>query len=133
MVMKLLKSIIPIILLTIFIAPAYGGDMSTPVLIGFSKDGRYVAFERYGIQDGSGYAYSDIYIVNVYKNSWASRPFRLSEDLVETHGTGDTAEAIIRKKNVQRAFTTLNRFGIIKGNKGRIVHRTKKSKEPWVL
>ena len=38
--------------------------------IGFSPDARYFAFEQYGHQDGSGFAYSDIYVIDIPSDSW---------------------------------------------------------------
>ncbi|MEX0628372.1 MAG: DUF2259 domain-containing protein [Cucumibacter sp.] len=45
-------------------------------LIGYSPDGRYFAFEEFGIQDGSGFAYSSVYVVDLAEDDWAAGPFR---------------------------------------------------------
>lgn len=39
---------------------------------GFSSDqmGRYFAFEEFGVQDGSGFPYSNIFIVDLEKDEW---------------------------------------------------------------
>jgi predicted secreted protein len=50
---------------------AFGGDAADLHFIGFSEDGKYLAFEQYGIQDGSGFAYAEIILVNVPENSFA--------------------------------------------------------------
>ena len=39
-------------------------------IIGYSPDSRYFAFEQYGVQDGSGFPYADIFIVDLASNSW---------------------------------------------------------------
>jgi predicted secreted protein len=52
--------------------PAKAGDRAQLDLIGYSEDGRYFAFEEYGIQDGSGFAYSSIYIIDLVKDAWVS-------------------------------------------------------------
>lgn len=51
-------------------APALAGDRAVIEFIGFSEDNRYFAFEEFGIQDGSGFAYSSIYIVDLAEDSW---------------------------------------------------------------
>jgi predicted secreted protein len=38
--------------------------------LGFSNDSRYFAFEQYGIQDGSGFAYADVYVLDVTQDNW---------------------------------------------------------------
>ena len=50
--------------------PALAGDRALIEFIGFSEDSRYFAFEEFGIQDGSGFAYSSIYIVDLTTDSW---------------------------------------------------------------
>lgn len=58
-------------------APALAGDAALSNFIGFSSDGRYFAFEEYGVQDGSGFAYSTIYLVDLPEDKWMpSSPFR---------------------------------------------------------
>jgi predicted secreted protein len=52
------------------VAPAYAADGSQLRAIGFSPDGRYFAFEQYGIQDGSGSAYADIFVLDTEKDAW---------------------------------------------------------------
>ena len=38
--------------------------------IGYSKNLRYFAFEEFGIQDGSGFAYSDIFMIDLSEDRW---------------------------------------------------------------
>lgn len=49
---------------------AVAGDYASRDVIGFSPDGRYFAFEQYGVQDGSGFPYSEIFIVDTNDDSW---------------------------------------------------------------
>jgi predicted secreted protein len=49
---------------------ALAGDRALVDIIGYSQDARYFAFEEFGIQDGSGFAYSSIYIVDLKTDSW---------------------------------------------------------------
>jgi predicted secreted protein len=62
---------------------AKAADNAERAVIGFSPDGRYFAFEQYGVQDGSGFPYSEIFIVDLDANQWMKgSPFRerLEED-----------------------------------------------------
>jgi predicted secreted protein len=51
-------------------------------LIGYSPDSRYFAFEQFGVQDGSGFPYWDVFIVDLKTNEWVKgSPYRaLVED-----------------------------------------------------
>ena len=48
------------------------GDDATFTSLGLSPQGRYFAFAQYGEQDGSGFPYAEIYIVDVKKNSFVA-------------------------------------------------------------
>lgn len=69
---------------------AAAGDMALADFIGFSHDARYFAFEEYGVADGSGSAYSSIYIVDLAQDRWAggspfhNEGFEDSQTLAET-------------------------------------------------
>jgi predicted secreted protein len=43
---------------------ASAGDFAHFQSLGFSEDGRVYAFEEYGVQDGSGFPYSNIYFID---------------------------------------------------------------------
>lgn len=53
---------------------AIAGDNSAIDFIGFSQDDRYFAFEQYGVFDGSGYPYSDIFIVDTTADEIVETP-----------------------------------------------------------
>lgn len=55
---------------------AGGAERADLNLVGYSADGRYFAFEEFGIQDGSGFAYSSIFVVDLGEDAWAAGPFR---------------------------------------------------------
>ena len=44
--------------------PASAGDSAQLQVIGYSADGKVFGFEEYGIQDGSGFAYSHIFLID---------------------------------------------------------------------
>lgn len=77
-------------------APAMAGDRALLDLIGYSEDGRYFAFEEYGVQDGSGFAYSSIYIIDLKEDAWVvGTPFTEQADDEETalHQIRQTVQA----------------------------------------
>ncbi|HFC05118.1 MAG TPA: DUF2259 domain-containing protein [Rhizobiales bacterium] len=47
------------------------GNTADRNIIGFSPDGTWFAFEEYGINDGSGAPFTNIYVINVDKDEWA--------------------------------------------------------------
>ena len=56
---------------------ALAGDLAKREIHGFSIDGGLFAFEEYGVQDGSGFPYSNIYVIDTTTDQWtAGSPFR---------------------------------------------------------
>lgn len=65
-------------------APARAGDRALIDVIGYSEDLRHFAFEEFGVQDGSGFAYSSLYVVDLVEDKWvAGTPFRERADSEE--------------------------------------------------
>ncbi len=66
------------------VGPAVAADSALMVPIGYSQNLRYFAFEEFGIQDGSGFAYSSIYVIDIAQDHWVvGTPIRVvaeSED-----------------------------------------------------
>lgn len=94
---------------------ASAGDFANLNFIGFSKDGRYLAFEEYGTQDGSGFPYSNIYFVEVQKNSFAAKAITVRID-------SETAtERQARAKAKLAAAATLRKLRILERNTGTAV------------
>ena len=79
---------------------AYFGEMGEKALlniIGYSEDGRYFSFEEYGIQDGSGFAYSSIYIIDLSDDSWVvGTPIRVIDKEMD-----ETSEAVTLLANAR--------------------------------
>lgn len=64
-------------LLAGFSGPSLAGDRALIDYIGYSADGRYFAFEEYGVQDGSGFPYANIYVIDLPADKWVGgSPFR---------------------------------------------------------
>lgn len=55
------------------------GERAERQILGFSPDGRYFAFEQFGVQDGSGFPYSDIFVIDTTTDEWvAGSPFHVT-------------------------------------------------------
>ena len=58
--------------------PVHAGDYAERQILGFSPDGHYFAFEQFGVQDGSGFPYADIFVIDTGSDSWVGgSPFRV--------------------------------------------------------
>ncbi len=78
-------------------APAVAGDIAAVQSIGFSDDGSVYAFEEYGIQDGSGFPYSNIYVIDTVKDAYLpGTPIRIRLD-DENAGLSDARRAAMDK------------------------------------
>src|SRR5215208_7189723 len=65
--------LVRLILAVAFLAhasPVHAGDAAERDILGFSPDGRYFAFEQYGMQDGSGFPYSEIFLIDLSDDTW---------------------------------------------------------------
>jgi len=56
--------------LALMLARAFAGDAAERAILGFSPEGRYFAFEQYGVEDGSGFPYSEIFVIDLEADSW---------------------------------------------------------------
>ena len=81
--------------------------------IGFSQDGQYLAFEQYGIQDGSGFPRSEIFVVDVDDNAYVAAPFVMFLQDEESLSLEQ-----VRTANLNNAQSTLDSVGIVPENTG---------------
>ena len=89
---------------------AKAGDISARNIIGFSPDGAYFAFEEYGVQDGSGFPYANIYFSNTRENSWVKgSPIRI---LIQDEQTG---LASARERAAAQAAPLIEKYKIQSG------------------
>ena len=57
------------------------GDYADREIIGFSPDGAIFAFEEYGVEDGSGFPYSNTYVIDVAADNWVpGTPIRVRDE-----------------------------------------------------
>jgi predicted secreted protein len=66
----MLRTALVAIALAAFPLAALAGDQADREIIGFSPDGSTFAFEEYGVEDGSGFAYSNIFIIETDSDEW---------------------------------------------------------------
>lgn len=92
-------------------------DRATPEFAGFSPDGRYAALLQHGIQDGSGFAYTELWVVDSARNTLVERfDKRTDED------TGMSRAALVNMQQVHnQAAPTLKRLGISDTRPGTVV------------
>jgi predicted secreted protein len=88
-------------------APALAGDAAAFDPIGFSEDGRYFAYEEYGIQDGSGFPYDTVYVVDLIADKWVGTPVRVRVD-------DETARlSAVRQQAMTEAKPMLDRAALV--------------------
>ncbi|WP_411035826.1 DUF2259 domain-containing protein [Shinella sp. BYT-45] len=82
-------------------AQAPAGDFSTFQSLGFSSDGKVYAFEEFGVQDGSGFPYSNVYFIDTEKDAYLSgTPIRVRID----DEAADVAEARAESRDKAKAL-----------------------------
>ncbi len=113
--MKKTVWLVVLLLITICVGPllsgpvAQAGDAAEFRSHGFSADkmGRYFAFEEFGTQDGSGFPFSNIYIVDLQTDKWVPQtPIRI---LLEDESQPQLAARI---QAFQQATPLMEKYGI---------------------
>jgi predicted secreted protein len=91
------RTAIALLAFTAAASSACAGDFADREIIGFSPDGSRFAFEEYGVEDGSGFPYSNTYVIDTASDSWIDgTPIRLrNED--ESRRLGDLRVEARRK------------------------------------
>jgi predicted secreted protein len=76
-----LRSLLASLFLCLSAGMVFAADAAEREILGFSPDGRYFAFEQYGVQDGSGFPYSEIFIIDLDNDRWLEgTPIRVRLD-----------------------------------------------------
>jgi predicted secreted protein len=76
-----LRALIAFLLLALGAHAARAADAAERDILGFSPDGRYFAFEQFGVQDGSGFPYSEIFMIDLENDKWMEgTPIRVRLD-----------------------------------------------------
>lgn len=100
------------LLFLLLLGLARAGDAATLEFWGFSRDGKYLAFEQYGIRDGSGFPYSEIYLVDVARNTLVAG----ANVVIQSEKAGPSAA---RQRALAQSQAVLRRYRIVRGNQGR--------------
>lgn len=77
-VLRAVSSLLAALVLAIVALPARAADNAVLDILGYSPDFRYFAFEQYGIQDGSGFPYAEIVLIDLETDRFVGgAPFRV--------------------------------------------------------
>lgn len=119
--MKALKLILTSLMILTATTMAQAGDASVAKVVGFSKDGKNFAFLQDGIQDGSGFYWAQVDVIDVNNNKLLKRVALNSNDLFSDQGEGTTPaqEKAIYNEVLKRA--NLNHYQIDQKIKGKTV------------
>lgn len=86
----------------------FAGDAATLNFLGFSKEGKYLAFEQYGVTDGAGAPYVEIFFVDAPKNIYVAKPIKTDDSKVSS----DMLLAAVRKNTLKAAESKLKELEI---------------------
>jgi predicted secreted protein len=93
----------------LFASPAWAADRAIFAPIGYSSDAHYFAFEEFGVHDGSGFAFSTIFVIDLGADAFvAGTPVR-------AEASDDRADAPLaenRGEAASRAAPILERYGV---------------------
>ena len=95
-----LRSLLASLFLCLSAGMSLAADAAERRILGFSPEGRYFAFEQYGVQDGSGFPYSEIFIIDLDNDRWLEGMpvrVRLEGESQSLANARDKAEAEARK------------------------------------
>lgn len=118
----MLRSCLAVLLILFGAHGLLAADAADRALIGFSADGRWFAFEEYGVQDGSGFPYATLTVIDLHKDAWA--PGTPVKALVQDEAS--TVRAA-RDDVAKRAGPILRELGI--GHPGRLLASNAVSEE----
>ncbi|MDB5522885.1 MAG: hypothetical protein JWM58_648 [Rhizobium sp.] len=79
--MKSLTKSIPALAVLLMATSAFAGDTASLNVLGYSEDGKVFAFEEYGVYDGAGFAYSNIFFIDTQEDKFLpGTPIRVQID-----------------------------------------------------
>jgi predicted secreted protein len=109
-----------LMLLVSFSADSLAGENANLKFIGFSGDGKYLAFEEYGTYDGSGLDFSTTYFIDTVKNSFALPPVAIDEG--DTYNSWEKRTETARVKKLRATLANnLRKLNIVAGNTGALL------------
>ena len=110
----LIRQLCAIVALLVTSGAGQAAELAESEIIGYSVDGRHFAFEAFGVQDGSGFAYSQIFVLDLERDAWVEgTPIRMrghdeTERLFDVRAEAMArAEPILARLHISAAFRTL--------------------------
>ena len=115
---KISTLIFAFVFLAFFSSNLMAGDGADFKFIGFSEDGKYLAFEESGEWDGAGGEYAATYFINVAKNTFAAAP-----TVYEWGSDGEKKSLRLPRLNRYKRSVAANlkQFKIVRGKLGKLV------------
>ena len=98
------------ILLFIWIGTLSAGDAAQFVTVGWSSDSQYYAFAQFGILDGSGFPYAELFIVDVQRNEFVQEGTftNVWEDVDDTPANGlDVLIEVLGESDSMRKYLSI--------------------------
>lgn len=91
----------------LFAEAACAGDIASFQPIGFSSDGGVFAFEEYGVQDGSGFPYANVFFIDTRKDAFLpGTPIRVRID------DENAGLSVVRAQAQAKAAPLVDRYGM---------------------
>ncbi len=97
------------------------GDAATLNFLGFSEDGQHVAFEQFGVTDGSAAPYAELHMIDVEKNAYLLTPIKQypsPDSSVAQMENADEAIETLRQANRRTAHKPLDQFALREAQAG---------------
>jgi len=95
-----------------------GADLADFNLVGFSESGEYLAWEQYGVADGSGFPFAELVVVHVPANTVVYRTRALPAEAEMMGETFPESPASLRMLLREEASSEFASLGIIPRNTG---------------
>ena len=97
----------------LLVLPVKAADLAEHRILGFSSDGAIFAFEEFGVQDGSGFPYANIYFIDAEADAWLpGTPVRVIIDDMAAVEAGQVDLSTARDEAYEKARPILDEHGI---------------------
>jgi predicted secreted protein len=91
--------------------PLHAGDVAERAIIGFSPEARTFAFEEFGVEDGSGFPYATVFLIDTESDRWLSGT---PVHVVLEDGKADVGDARSRARAL--AAAPMRDAGVVEGD-----------------
>ncbi|MEY3220558.1 MAG: hypothetical protein RIT27_1915 [Pseudomonadota bacterium] len=99
-----------ILMYSLAFSTSWASDAAQLEIVGFSKNGKFFAYEQFGALEGSGENYADLTILEVDKNDFAIKPFQQT--------SMQKSLDVIRELNKTKAKSKLKELALLKPETG---------------